>query len=130
MEQKKTARYSVLVVDDEPGIRRMLIFALDPKDFEVLEAGDGLQALERLQRGRFHLVVTDMKMPNMDGMELLREAKRKYPDVKVIMMTGYGTAEAEAAAFREGAYGFVRKPFDMDKFCALLGKALAEIKRE
>src|SRR5688500_17823231 len=102
-----TAR--VLVVDDEPSMRQMLSFALRREGYDVATADDGRSALEALRDGRFELVVTDVRMPEVSGVDLLREAKRLDPALSIIMMTAYGSKETVLEALRLGATDYVEK---------------------
>ncbi|MDQ3421703.1 MAG: response regulator, partial [Acidobacteriota bacterium] len=102
-----TAR--VLVVDDEPSMRQMLSFALRREGYDVTTADDGRTALEALRDGRFDLVVTDVRMPEVSGVDLLREAKRLDPALSIIMMTAYGSKETVLEALRLGATDYVEK---------------------
>ena len=102
-----TAR--VLVVDDEPSMRQMLSFALRREGYDVSTADDGRAALAALQGGRFDLVITDVRMPELSGVDLLREAKRIDPSVSIIMMTAYGSKETVLEALRLGATDYVEK---------------------
>src|SRR5918993_1451022 len=102
-----TAR--VLVVDDEPSMRQMLSFALRREGYDVSTADDGRTALEAMRDGRFDLVVTDVRMPEVSGVDLLREAKRLDPALSIIMMTAYGSKETVLEALRLGATDYVEK---------------------
>jgi two-component system response regulator PilR (NtrC family) len=99
----------VLVVDDELSMRQMLSFALRREGYQVSTADGGQAALEALQGGRFDLVVTDVRMPDVSGVDLLREAKRLDPSLSVIMMTAYGSKETVLEALRLGATDYVEK---------------------
>ena len=114
----------ILIVDDEPGIRSMLTFELGVRGLKTMAAEDGLKGLEMLRGQKIALVITDLKMPKMDGIALLREIKKVAPAIQVIVVTGFGTIEAEVVAMKEGAFGFIRKPFHLDEFCALVDRAL------
>ena len=99
----------VLVVDDEPSMRQMLSFALRREGYDVSTADDGRAALDAIRDGRFDLVVTDVRMPDVSGVELLREAKRLDPSLSIIMMTAYGSKETVLEALRLGATDYVEK---------------------
>jgi len=104
---------NVLLVDDDTEMLHALKegFKKYQESFALVLAGDGLQALERLKRNLISLVVTDLKMPNMDGFELLAHIMVHYPDIPVIIITGYSTPEMEQLAREGGAVGYIAKPF-------------------
>ena len=104
---------NVLLVDDDSEMLHALKegFKKYQESFAVLLAEDGLQALERLKQNIISLVVTDLKMPNMDGFELLAHIMQHYPDIPVIIITGYSTPEMEQLAREGGAVGYIAKPF-------------------
>lgn len=118
-EQKK-----ILVVDDEAGIRDMLSYELSAHDYEIITAPNGEEALERIRNEHFNLLICDIKMPRMNGLELLRAVKKAAPDMEVVITTGYGTVETAVSAMKMGAYDFVQKPFNLDEILAVTGKAL------
>ncbi len=105
---------SILVVDDEAVIRDLMTEILTDEGYEVESAEDGLHALERLkERSDFVMLFTDIMMPEMDGIELIRRARQICPEVIPIVMTGYATLETARAAVKEGAYDYVLKPFSL-----------------
>jgi len=108
-----TAR--ILVVDDEPGQRRSLGIALRLEGFEVTEAASGLAALRELGAAEVDLVITDLKMLDMSGLQVLEQVKTQSPDTEVIVMTAYGTIEAAVEAMKLGAFDFVTKPFQVEE---------------
>ena len=114
----------ILVVDDEPGMREMLVFELGQRGYEVAAAANGEEALARLRAERFQLVISDVKMPGMDGIRMLDAVKKLDPDVEIIMSTGFGTIETAVDAMKKGAYDFIQKPFNIDEMAALVEKAL------
>lgn len=118
------ASAKILVVDDEPGMREMLVFELGQRGYEVAAAANGEEAMARLRAGKFQLVISDVKMPRMGGIEMLDAVKKLDPDVEVIMSTGFGTIETAVGAMKQGAYDFVQKPFNIDEMAALVEKAL------
>ena len=115
---------TILVVDDERGIRDLLAQELGRKGYRVETADNGRRALERLQAGGIDAVVSDLKMPELDGHQLLGAIKKIDPDLQVILVTGFATVEIAVAAMRLGAYGVLQKPFDVDELSLLLEKAL------
>jgi DNA-binding NtrC family response regulator len=105
----------ILVVDDEPKLGKLMAEALSADGHELLRAGGGRQALVELASGRFDVVVTDLKMPEVDGMDVLREARKLRPPPEVVMVTAYGTAENAVAAMKAGAADYLLKPFALDE---------------
>lgn len=106
---------SVLIVEDDAATRRLYKFMLTNGGYPVLEAEDGVAALEQLAKHRFDLVITDMNMPRMDGMELIQAIRRDYNDVHVILITAFGTPDTEKQARRIGANDYLAKPFDFEE---------------
>jgi len=116
---------SILVVDDEKDMRLLLERSLAPDlNCRVTSAASGEAALKRLSEETFDLVLADIKMPGMDGLELLELVKRTYPNQTVVMMTAYGSIDAAVEAVKNGAYDFITKPFDHDALVVRLEKAL------
>lgn len=105
----------ILVVDDEEVIRDILADFLAMEGFEVRTAPDGTAALVELSRGHFDLVLSDLKMPKMGGIELLEAIARTTPQVVTIIMTGFGTVETAIDAMKRGAYDYIMKPFKMEE---------------
>lgn len=123
-ENNTDADAKILVVDDEQGIRDMLSYELGLRGYKVATAANGAEALERVKGEKFQLVISDIRMPRMDGMEMLDAIKKTDPAVEVIMSTGYGTIETAVSAMKMGAYDFVQKPFNLSEIFALIEKAL------
>jgi len=115
---------TLLVADDDPGLRESLERTLTREGYRVVLASDGRAALERLQGGGIDLVVTDLKMPGLTGLELLRAAKAIAPDLDVILLTAFGTVEEAVKAMKDGAYDFLTKPFRREQLLKLIDKAL------
>src|SRR3989338_4728616 len=124
MTLKDKNEIRVLVVDDEQGIRDLLSFELGSQGYQVITANDGVDALEKIRRNKFHLVITDLKMPKMGGIETLEEIKKIDPNIEVIMATGFGTIEVAVDSMKKGAYDFVQKPYNIHEISALIEKAL------
>ena len=118
------SRIKILVVDDERGLCAGIQEALKRKGYVVDAANDAPTALKMIGERLYNLVVTDMKMPEMSGLELLKEAKQKSRDTQFILMTAYGTVESAVEAMKEGAYDYLSKPLDMLRLRALVLKAL------
>jgi two-component system response regulator HydG len=115
---------TLLVADDDPGLRESLERTLTREGYHVVLASDGRAALERVQGGGIDLIVTDLKMPGLTGLELLRAAKAIMPDVDVILLTAFGTVEEAVKAMKDGAYDFLTKPFRREQLIKLIDKAL------
>lgn len=105
----------ILVVDDEESIREFLEIMLKKEGYEVTTAEDGLVAKEILSKKSFDMVVSDMQMPNVTGIELLKYVKDSYPDIVFMMITAFGTTETAVEAMKMGAYDYVTKPFKIDE---------------
>jgi two-component system response regulator FlrC len=101
---------NVLVVDDEEGLRSFLADALEDDGHTVAQARDGEDALARIEERSFHVVLTDLNMPRMDGMALLRALRRDHPEMEVIVLTAHGSIESAVAAMKEGAFDYLQKP--------------------
>ncbi len=115
---------SILVIDDKESMRSMLSQTLTEEGHEVTTAHNGSAGLDLARERGFDVVLTDLKMPDMDGIEVLRSVKEMDVDVAVIVMTAYGTVENAVAAMRLGAYDFISKPFQSDHLTILVQKAL------
>jgi nitrogen regulation protein NR(I) len=113
----------VLIVDDEVNIRRVLAAMLKREGYEVTTAADGEQALGVLLRTPVHVVVTDLVMPRLGGMELLRRVTADFPDVPVILITAHGSVDSAVAALKAGAFDYVTKPFEQEELKKVIAKA-------
>jgi DNA-binding NtrC family response regulator len=118
----------ILVVDDEKNIRRVLQALLEGDGHTVDDASDGDEARALLRRsaGDYDLVLTDLRMPNCDGLELLRWTRESHPDTPVVMLTAHGTVDIAVEAMRAGAFDFITKPFDDEDLSGIVGRALAQ----
>ena len=116
--------HTILVVDDEPNYLIILAEILRDEGFEVFTAQNGEKALEIARTTDLDLVLTDMQMPVMGGMELLRQVKTINRNLPVIMLTAYGEVEKAVAAMREGAFNYLTKPFKNDELIANITKAV------
>jgi DNA-binding NtrC family response regulator len=117
------ARKRILVVDDEPAIVSLLATILREKGWDVSEAGSGTEGIDRLERSQFDVILTDLVMPGESGIGLLRAAKEIHPDVEVILMTGYATADTAIEAMRGGAFHYLVKPLKIEEMLNLAEKA-------
>ena len=120
------ARPRVLVVDDEASIRDLLSKTLALAEYEVDVAPDGRSALERMRMYPYDLLIADLKMPGMDGLTVIREAKRYKVDLPVIIITGFSTESSAIEAVNLGVAGYLTKPFRVPQVLAAAAKALGE----
>jgi excisionase family DNA binding protein len=116
----------VLVVDDEASIRELLSKTLALAEYEVDTARDGRAAIERLRLGHYDLLIADLKMPGIDGLSLIREAKRLKADLPVIIITGFSTESSAIEAVNLGVSGYLTKPFRVPQVLAAAARALGE----
>jgi DNA-binding NtrC family response regulator len=117
----------ILVVDDEDSLRRVMQVQLQQSGYEVTTAASGGEAFERLTAAPVDLVLTDLKMPGMSGLELLKRIRAEYPEVIVILITAYGTVETAVEAMRSGAYDYITKPVNLDELKLVLSRALEHL---
>ncbi|PIR00528.1 MAG: sigma-54-dependent Fis family transcriptional regulator [Nitrospinae bacterium CG11_big_fil_rev_8_21_14_0_20_45_15] len=117
----------ILVVDDEEDMRLALETTLKREDYQTDSAENGQQALEKLEQEDFNLIVTDVKMPGMSGLELLRTVKSRWPNIQVVMMTAFEIIDNAVDAMKEGAYDFLIKPFKADVLVTTVNRALREL---
>ncbi len=115
---------NILVVDDKDSMRNMLTETLAEEGHRVDAAMDGRSALELVRNKSYDLVLTDLKMPDIDGLEVLTQVKEVDTETAVIVMTAFGTIEDAVAAMKAGAYDFLTKPFDTEHLCVLIQRAL------
>ncbi len=117
-------RGRILVVDDELGPREALRMILQD-DYDVSTAHSGEQALDHLSRGEFDLVILDIRMPNINGLDLLAKVKKRVPDTEVVMITAYASVDTATKALRHGALDYLIKPFDRKSVIEVVEKGLA-----
>ena len=115
----------VLVVDDEESLRTVLGMLLRRQGYEVTTVGDGAEALEALSTQSYSVLLSDLRMPNLDGMSLLRRTLELYPEMPVIMLTAHGTVDTAVEALKIGAFDFLSKGCDNDEVLKVVGKAVA-----
>jgi len=121
---------TILVVDDDEDILDLIERHLSNRGYEVLTAYDGEQAISLLDKLMFDLVITDLKMPKFDGMEVLRKAKEKDPNIEVVILTGHGTMDSVVEALRDGgAFDYLQKPLHNIKQLSFVTKKALERKR-
>ncbi len=121
-----SARPRILVVDDEGSIRDLLARTLALAEYDVDTAADGRAALDRLRQESYDLLIADLKMPGIDGLSVIREAKRYNASLPVIIITGYSTESAAIEAVNLGVSGYLTKPFRVPQVLAAAAKALGE----
>ena len=115
---------TILVVDDEASIRRTLREILEYEDYDVEEAEDGEEALQKLGASNYDAALLDIKMPKRDGMEVLEHAREKAPEVPIVMISGHGTIETAVEATKLGAFDFIEKPPDLNRLLLTVRNAL------
>lgn len=115
---------SILVVDDDTAIRESLERILKREKYEVITAEDGQAALELVRQQAVNLILTDLNMPKMDGLQLLKATKMLSPEIEVIVMTAYGEVDTAVEAMRDGAYHFIQKPLKKLEIRLTIARAL------
>lgn len=115
----------ILVVDDDDSLRRVTQVQLEQSGYQVSTASDGNEALTFLQKIPQDLVITDLKMPGLSGMDLLEKIRTEYPEIIVIMVTAFGTVETAVEAMKLGAYDYITKPVNLDELKLVISRALA-----
>ena len=114
----------ILVIDDEQGIRDMLAYALLQQGYEIVTISSGEEGIKRVREEKFDVVISDIKMPGIDGITVLGEIKKINSEIEVIMATGYGTMETVVESLRKGAFDYVNKPFNIDEVIIVIERAL------
>src|ERR671939_157889 len=114
----------ILIVDDQEMMRDSLAATLAREGHEITAAGDGAVGLSKLNATRFDLMISDLKMPKMTGIELLAEAKKLRPDMPVVLMTAFATVQTAVEAMKLGAYDYIQKPFDGEEIKLLVERTL------
>ena len=121
-----TDRPRILVVDDEQAVRDLLVKALAEADWEVDSAPDGPSAIESMRDAEYDLLITDLRMPGMDGLSVIREARKKSLDMPVIVVTGNSTEASAIEAINLGVTGYLTKPFRMRRVVEIAARAMGE----
>lgn len=116
----------ILVVDDEDALRTVLSAELNSEGYDVGTAADGMEALTELQKGPYDLVLLDIKMPNMNGFEVLKVIKEKYSGTKVIMLTGFADLKNAIESKKLGAEDFVSKPYDLVDLLTTIDRVMSD----
>jgi excisionase family DNA binding protein len=122
----RTARKRVLVVDDEASIRELLSKTLALAEYDVDTAGDGAAALDRMRALAYDLLIADLKMPGMDGLTLIRQARQLKADLPIIIITGYSSESSAIEAVNLGVDGYLTKPFRVPQVLAAAAKAMSD----
>ena len=115
---------NILLVDDDSSVRRVLQFKLQKQGYAVVTAADGHHALDALKEQPFDLLLSDIRMPKMDGLELLENARTIQPDIKIILITAHATVTQAVQAVKLGAFDYITKPFDDEELFVAIDKAL------
>ena len=115
---------NILIVEDKDSMAKMLQETLETVGYHPLIARDGIEGIRKIRESKIDLVLTDLKLPKKDGMDVLRAAKEENPMLPVIMMTAFGTVDVAVKAIKEGAFDFITKPFDTDHLLHLIRKAM------
>jgi len=118
----------LLVVDDEEIALANLVHVLQKEGYEVVGLQSGPDTLARLEQEEFCVVVTDLRMPKVDGVEILERCRELHPHTQVIMITGYATIDSAEEAMKKGAYHFIAKPFKLDEVRKAVAEAVNEYK--
>ncbi len=106
---------SIFIIDDEPLMRLSMVDALRAVGYDVQDASTGTEGLERLQSSEFNLVITDLRLPGVDGLEIVKQCKEQWPRTEVIVITAHGSVDTAVGAMKSGAYDYITKPFSMDE---------------
>ncbi|MBM3290065.1 MAG: sigma-54-dependent Fis family transcriptional regulator, partial [Candidatus Hydrogenedentes bacterium] len=123
---------SILIAEDDDTQRLILVDILKASRYDVTAAATAKDALAALREDAYHVLLTDMRMPEVDGLELLRQAKRLRPDLEVVVMTAYATVQTAVNAMKEGATDYLAKPFDKDELLVTIDRAIerGQLRRE
>lgn len=113
--EKTEDKLQILIAEDEKNVGDLLVELLQSDEREITVVNNGLEAIKKLKKKRFDLLITDLMMPEVDGMEVMHKAKQLYPDILMIIITGYASLETAIQAVKEGAYDYLRKPFRLDE---------------
>jgi DNA-binding NtrC family response regulator len=116
----------ILLIEDKDSLRQMLATAIKKAGYKVDEAADGNAAVERLRKQPYQLVITDLRLPTLSGLEILKIQKETDPTIPVLLMTAYGTIEEAVEAMKQGAFDFVPKPIDISHLLLLVNRAVEQ----
>lgn len=115
---------NILIIDDEKAIRKTLVEILSYEGYKIDEAGDGEEGYRKFREKEYDVILCDIKMPKMDGIEFLEKAKESNPDIPIIMISGHGTIETAVEAVRKGAYDYISKPPDLNRLLITIRNAM------
>lgn len=118
---------TILVIDDEPGAVKRLLKSLSKEGYTVMGAANGLEGLEIIRNHKIDVVITDVRMPEVDGFTVLQEARKLYSDIEVIIITGHGEQELAVQSLRAGAIDYLQKPINLDELMCSVAKAIERI---
>ena len=128
MSMEKLNKGQILIVEDEKSMREVLKILLAGEGYDVTAAADSVDGMNLLNRDIFDMVITDIKMPKINGFEILKKVREISPDTLVIMITAFGTTESAIEAMQLGAYDYIHKPFKIDEIRVVVKKALEKRK--
>lgn len=123
-------KFRLMVIDDEPIVGKRLKMMLEKESYSVESFIDAQTAISTLEKRHFDIIITDLKMEGVDGMKILEIVRKKNPDTKVIIITGFGKKETAAQAFEKGVFDFIIKPFKIDELKQVLKKAEKAIMKD
>jgi two-component system response regulator HydG len=118
----------ILIVDDEEITLRNLVHVMEKEGYEVVGALNGTNALQILEEEEFDVVLTDLKMKKVDGIQILKRCKELYPDTEIIMITGYATVETVVDTMKQGAFNYIAKPFKLKEIRKVTEEAIAKVR--
>ncbi len=122
----ESSKYTILVVDDEELVRNLVVTFLSKQGYSCVSAIDGMDALNKMKGNKFDAVITDIKMPNMDGIHLTIEISKQYPELPIMVMTAFDQEYSAGAAISFGAKEFIKKPFSLEEFAIRLHKMISD----
>ncbi len=129
MQSRQKGGPRLLLVDDEERFRTTLAKRLREKGFEVADLGSGMEAIDYIKENSVDIIVLDIKMPGLDGIETLTEIKKSNPGIEVVLLTGHGTVDTAIEGMRSGAYDYLMKPCEIDNLVLKINGAF-EVKKE
>ena len=123
-------KLKIMVLDDEPIVCKRLKPALEKQGYEVDAFTESVKAMDQIRLIDYDIIITDLKMKGIDGMQLLGEAKRRLPDSEVIVITGFATMETAKESFQQGVFDFIAKPFKLREIQSVVSRAEAKIREQ